>query len=321
MLPVPQDLIDFIRKGANFAVVGHEEPDGDCIGSQLAMCSLLRRMGKTAVPSTAGPFRRTEIKPFKNFFLPFPAERNGLRVIVMDCSVRERVGDLPIDGLPSVAVDHHASGNPWGDIVYLDTSAPSVTFMTEKIFHALGVQPTVEEAEWLFFGLCTDTGFFRHLDENGSEAFNTASRLAAAGVSPKKVFGMINGGKPLNSRLLLGTVLSKTKSFYGGRLLVSGETLEESERFCLESRDSDMIYQLLQSVEGVEAIVLVRQENNEECSIGFRSRDSIDVAAIAKNFGGGGHKNASGAKVRGSIAELEEKIVAAFGETFTKYSF
>ena len=316
MVPVPQELIDFIRDGTKFIVAGHEDPDGDCVGSQLAITSLLRRMGKEAIPCSAGPFKRPEVKPYEKFFLPCPAERKEFRVLIMDCSVRDRVGDLPIDGLLSAAVDHHASGDPWGAVIYLDPKATSVAFMTEKIFRALEMEPTAEEAEFLLLGLCTDTGYFRHLDQTGAETFNTAAALAAAGASPKKIFAAMYGGKSLNSRLLMGTVLSKTRPYYGGKLLLSDETLEETERFSLERRDSDMLYQLLQSVEGVEAMVIIRQENREECTVGLRSRDRIDVAAIAESFGGGGHKNAAGARIRGTIAELEKKLTAAFAPWF-----
>jgi len=317
-MTVPKELLDFIHSGTRFIVAGHEEPDGDCVGSQLAIASLLQRLGKEAVPCSAGPFKKNEVKPYAERFLPCPAKREGMRVLVMDCTSRERVGDLPIDGLPIATVDHHASGIPWGEAVYLDPDAVSVTFMTEKIFQALEMEVLPEEAELLFLGLCTDTGFFRHLESgnNGKAVFETAARLCGAGASPKKTFAAMYGGKSLNSRLLMGTVLSKTRSYYGGRLLVSDETLEETKRYGLESRDSDMTYQLLQSIEGVEAMVLIRQETQEECTIGFRSRDRVDVAALAGSFDGGGHKNAAGAKMRGAIRDLEEKIIAAFAEWF-----
>jgi phosphoesterase RecJ-like protein len=315
-VPVPEALIRFIREGSAFIVVGHEEPDGDCVGSQLAMSSLLKRLGKKVFTCSAGPFKRTEVKPYEKYFVPCPAPDANMRVIIMDCSALDRVGKLTLDGMPLASVDHHMSDTPQGEAVFLDPAAPSVTFMTLKIFEALDLVPTAEEAELLLFGLCTDTGFFRHLDAGSAETFETAAKLAAAGASPKKIFAAINGGKSLNSRLLMGTVLAKTRSYYGGRLLVSSETLEESKRFGLESRDSDMLYQLLQSIEGVEAMVIIRQENPEECTMGLRSRDRINVAEIAKQFGGGGHKNASGAKTVATIAVLEEKVVAAFGAAF-----
>jgi phosphoesterase RecJ-like protein len=236
----------------------------------------------------------------------------------MDCSNRDRVGDLPIDGLPVALVDHHDSQKPWGETVYLDPGAPSVTFLTEKIFRVLDMDILPEEADLLFLGLCTDTGFFRHLDggKNCQTVLETAARLCGTGASPKKTFATIYGGKSLNSRLLMGMILAKTRSYYDGKLLVSDETLEETKQYGLESRDSDMTYQLLQSIKGVEVMVLIRQETTEDCTIGFRSRDHIDVAAIAEHFGGGGHKNAAGTKIRGTIAEMEEKIIVAFASWF-----
>ncbi|MDR2702295.1 MAG: bifunctional oligoribonuclease/PAP phosphatase NrnA [Spirochaetaceae bacterium] len=315
---VPEALIEFIKSGTEFIVAGHKEPDGDCVGSQLAITSLLRRLGKKAFPCSAGPFKRIEVKPYEDRFLPCPAAAKGMRVLVMDCTNRERVGDLPIDGMPVASVDHHATQNPWGEAVFLDPEAPSVTFLTEKIFRALDMEILPEEAELLFLGLCTDTGFFRHLDggEYCQAVLETAARLCGAGASPKKTFAAIYGGKSLNSRLLMGAMLAKTHSYYNGRLLISNETLEETKRYGLESRDSDMTYQLLQSIKGVEAMVLIRQETQEECTIGFRSRDHVDVAAIAKDFGGGGHKNAAGTKIRGTIPEMEERIAAAFASCF-----
>jgi phosphoesterase RecJ-like protein len=83
-MPVPEELIRFINEGSCFIVAGHKEPDGDCVGSQLAVASMLTRMGKQAVPCSAGPFKRSETKPFENRFLPCPAEREGIRVIVTD---------------------------------------------------------------------------------------------------------------------------------------------------------------------------------------------------------------------------------------------
>jgi phosphoesterase RecJ-like protein len=317
---VPPALLRFIDEGQFFVVVGHKEPDGDCVGSQLVIASALNRLGKKALPCSAGPFKRTEVKPFAGRFFPFPADvpREQIRVIVMDCSSLDRVGDLPLENLPLASVDHHASASPSGDAVYLDAAAPSVTCMVLNIITALGLSPTPEEAELLLFGLCTDTGFFRHLDETGAETFGAASRLVRAGASPKRVFAMIHGGKSLDSRLLTGLILSRTRSFFGGRFLLSFETHDDVLRYGGESRDSDTIYQLLMSVEGAEAAALIRQEKPESCTVGLRSKDRIDVASIAASFGGGGHKNAAGASINGTIAGIEPLLLNAFTAVFTE---
>jgi phosphoesterase RecJ-like protein len=321
-LPVPPQLVEFIEGGSKFILVGHKEPDGDCVGSQLALASALRRRGKIAIPCSAGPFKRTEIIPYADRFITRigAAEKEGASVIIVDCSSAERTGDLEpaLKGLPTAVIDHHARGDTEGEnpggVVFLDPRAPSVTFMILELIEALGLSPTAEEAELLFFGLCTDTGFFRHVEAGGEAIFAAAARLARAGASPKETFAAMNGGKSLGSRILMGHILSRVESHYGGRLLLSTEEYEETRRFGLEGRDSDNLYQLLQSVSGVEAIVIIRQEKADSCTVGLRSRSRVNVAEVAARFGGGGHKNAAGINISGLIEDIRPRLIEAFRE-------
>jgi phosphoesterase RecJ-like protein len=325
-VPVPANFISFIKKGTKFLVAGHKEPDGDCVGSQLALVSALRRLGKEAIPCSAGPFKRTEIQAYACQFTDAPGEkeRENARVIIVDCGSFDRIGDLEplFRGLPLGIVDHHAVGSlpPDGEDspVFLDPEAPSTTFMILELIEALGLSPNQEEANLLLFGLCTDTGFFRHLDERGAETFIRAARLIRAGGSPKHVFNAINGGKSFNSRILLGIQLSRAEEHFGGKLIYTCEKYEETQRFGLEGRDSDSLYQLLLSVTGAEAVVVIRQESPKKCTVGLRSRDKVNVAAIAAGFGGGGHKNAAGfIREETVIEELKPKLIAAFEGVFT----
>jgi len=317
---VPAELVEFIERGSSFIVAGHKEPDGDCVGSQLALASLLERLGKRVRLCSAGPFKRPEVQPFASRFLerPGPDELADARVIVVDCSNLERTGDLAplLSGLPLAIIDHHATNDGAAEVSYVDPTTPAVTILVLALIEAFGLEPTREEAELLLFGLCTDTGFFRHLDERGAESLESAARMVRAGASPKRTFAAINGGKSVDSRILMGLVLSRVTSHFDGRLLLSYENLEDTERFGLQGRDSDSIYQMLQSVAGVEAIVLIRQETPTNCTVGFRSRDSVDVAAVAARFGGGGHKQAAGLSAPGTIAELRDRILAVFAEVF-----
>lgn len=317
-LHVPQTLLNFIREGSTFLIAGHKEPDGDCVGSQLALCSVLSRLGKRAIPCSTGPFKRPEIASYADQFTATPHTTDKIRAIIMDCSSLDRTGDLEqyLAGLPLAIIDHHAAGNPTGDVVFIEPTAPSVTAMTLILIEALGLIPTKEEAELLFFGLCTDTGFFRHVDANGVLTFDIASRLINAGASPKKTFQKINGGKSLESRILLGLILARTESYFSGRLLISYENLEDTERFGLQGRDSDMLYQLLLSVAGVEAVAVIRQDSPTSCTVGLRSIDTVDVSAIAVQFGGGGHKQASGFTAEGTIAPLKAALIQAFEAEF-----
>jgi phosphoesterase RecJ-like protein len=325
LVPVPQALLDFILTGSKFLLAGHLEPDGDCVGSQLALASALRRLGKEAIPCSAGPFARSEIQPYAAAFVTRPgeAEREGARLIILDCGSPDRLGDLEplLRGLPMAIIDHHARGvfarcgdsNP---LNYLNPDAPATAYMVLEIFDALGLGPNAEEAELLFFALAMDTGYFRHADQGDAETFDCAARLIRSGANPKKAYQAIYGGKTLDSRILIGRILSGAQSWYGGKLILCAESLEDNRRYGLEGRDSDSFYQLLQTVEGMEAAVVIRQESPERCTLGFRSRDVVDVAAIAARFGGGGHKNAAGLSVAGTIEELRPKIIEAFRTIF-----
>ena len=317
-VPVPRQLIDFIDAGRKFIILGHKEPDGDCIGSQLALASALGRLGKETVLCSAGPFKRTEVKPYEGRFVKTIGERADARVILVDCGSLDRAGDMEplVAGLPLAVIDHHETGDHGqgmpGTPIYLDADAPAVTFMILALIEALGLVPTQEEADYLLFGLCTDTGFFRHVDAGGADTFAYASRLVRAGANPKAVFARMHGGKSLGSRILMGLVLSRTESYYNGKLLLSTELYEETQRFGAEGRDSDALYQVLQAVEGVEAMVIIRQESPERCTIGLRSRDRVNVAEIAAQFGGGGHKNAAGVSLDGTIEAIKPRLIDTF---------
>ena len=317
----PADLVAFIRQHSSFIVVGHQDPDADCIGSQLALGSALKRLGYEVFQGNQGPFKRLEINRYQPLFSetidPFFKTKNPA-VVVLDCSTPDRLGSLQAElgSLPIAVVDHHAVGQPFGDVRWVVPKAPSTTFLVERIIHTLLGAPTEEEAYWLLLGLCTDTGFFRHLEVGSSPAFHTAARLTDAGASPKAVFQHLNGGRLLANQKLMGLVLSRVESFWDNRVLFSWE--EEGDRAALgaENRESDMIYQVLQSVSGNLVVVLLRQEGPDKVTGGLRSKDVVDVASLAAAFGGGGHIRASGFSCPGRWQDVKKKILEALRPYF-----
>jgi len=321
---VPGELVQYIKTGSKFIIVGHKEPDGDCVGSQLALRSVLLRMGKEAIVCSAGPFKRTELDDYAGQFTEIPKinENSNVRVIVVDCSGMERTGSLYelIKTFPCAVIDHHAAvthpPSTMQQPVYIDADSPSCTLMIENLIRALGLELTSEEADFLLFGLCTDTGFFRHLTEKNAGVFNSAARMVERGASPKKIYKMMNGGKSLNSRILMGNVLSRTESFFDGKLLISHETLKEFKKYGFESRDSDNLNKMLLSIKGIEAVVIIRQECADNCTVSLRSTDKVDVSQIAASFGGGGHKNASGFTMKGKVSNVKKIILKSFKKVF-----
>lgn len=319
MKPVPGALISFLDSYSAYIIASHKEPDGDSIGSSLALDLFLKSRGKKTVLLSAGPFKRPEIKHYEPLFIRDIASADipsDTALAVIDCSSLDRLGDASkgLESFPCAIIDHHATNQSANQSDYVDPHSPSTTLLIQAVIETVKGKVTKEEAEYLLFGLCTDTGFFRHLDDRSSRTFSYASRLVEAGANPKKTFSLMNGGKSWGSRILISRILSRMERRYDGKLVVSYETFEDTQEFGQEGRDSDSLYQLIQSIEGVEAMVIVRQESETHCSVGFRSRDQVDVSKVASQFGGGGHRQASGLYIEGTIDTLIPQFIEAFKE-------
>jgi phosphoesterase RecJ-like protein len=320
---VPELLVKFLKSHDSFLLIGHQEPDADCLCSQLAMGSYLARQGKSVKQYNHGPFKRAEINRYQPLFGPRidpfdKVSRPG--VIVLDCSTLDRIGDLQQDlsGLEVAVIDHHATGQSFGDVRWIEAQRPSTTWMVHHLITSLGGTPTSEEAHWLLLGLATDTGFFRHVEAGGADTFQAAAELARAGASAKAVFQQINGGKVLANQKLMGLILSRTESLFGGRVMYSWEALADRASIGAENRESDSIYQALQGVTGVELIVLLRQDTSATVTGGLRSRSVVDVGVLAQKFGGGGHVRASGFSCPGTLAEVKSRLLAEVALLFSE---
>lgn len=317
----PQALLDFLDTYETYYLVGHIEPDGDCLASSLALGSFLRRRGKRVRHFNEGPFFRPEVKRFEEHFEgglsveEALSERNAATVI-LDCSTPERVGNLgaALRELPAAVIDHHSAGEPYGDVSYIVPTAPATSLLVQKTIEATGSELTPEEAEYALFALSTDTGFFRHLDIGSDVAFHATARLVAAGASPRRVFDMIYGGKSLASRKLIARVLSRTETRHGGRYMISYETAADTAEFGRENRDSDTLYQLMMGTRGCEVIALLREDTASSCTGSLRSNNDIDVGAVAQRFGGGGHKRAAGFLVQKPWQTVMDELKSIFDD-------
>ena len=309
----------FIKRHENFIITGHKDPDGDCLSSCLGVSYILQHFNKQFTIVNAGPFKRPEIKEFEQYTvseIPFLSqqERDETGLIIVDCSELSRLGEIgDAKGFDTFIIDHHKTSAAFeGAYAVIDSTSPAACCLVQMFYESLAGALTPKVADTLFFGLSTDTGFFRFLREDSANVFELTARLVKAGANPNKMYDRITGGKPYSTRKLLGTTLGHAERYCNGKLVVAYETMEETKKYGQEGRDSDMLYQALLSCEGVEAVVFVRQETDHSCTAGFRSRDAVDVSAIAAKFGGGGHKNASGMSKDGKLETLIPEIVKEF---------
>lgn len=317
---VPKELFNFIDSYDKFVICGHKEPDGDCLGSQLALQSFLRRKRKTALCVNPGPFNRPEIETLEPLFSsgidPDFGSGGDTAVIITDCSTIERIGDLreQLEPYPLAVIDHHSSGEEFGAARYVVPEAASTTMLIYRMFREAGLKPEAETAEYLLFGLATDTGFFRHTESGSREVFDITAELVEAGASPNRIHRRIFGSRTLKSRQLLGVLLGRTESHYEGTLLLTYQTLEDIDQYGKVNKDSDTLYMLLQGINNVEVIALVREESPGECSVGLRSNSNIDVGKIALENGGGGHAKAAGYSRAGDRKTVSREIISQLAE-------
>lgn len=312
-------IIQQIQKSSTFYIFGHIDPDGDCVGSQLALALFLNQLGKKTFLYSKGKFERREIKKFQNHFEEtfVPVDKDGV-VIIVDCSTPERTGfsDEHLDDFITIVIDHHSSGEAFGDLRYVKPQASSCTTLILNLIEALGKKPTKEIAELLMLGLCTDTGFFRHLTETGAPAFEAAAKLTAAGASPNKIYFDINGNKNAATLQLISQSLARATPFLEGKLLITWETLEDYQHISRDCRDIDTVYMMLLATEGVQVVASVKEDTPDKVTVGLRTRcEDIDLGKAAAQLGGGGHRKAAGCKVMNSDADHVVKLLV---ELFSK---
>lgn len=311
---------NFVNSHQFFLIAGHKDPDGDAVSSCLGIAAILDKFEKPYQLLSAGPFKRQEIKKREHLFsaeMTFLSqqERDKTGLIIVDCSEISRLGDIDGDfkGFDTFVIDHHkTAGTQEGFISIIDPSAPAASCIVQMLYEGTVGPLDKMAADILFTGMATDTGFFRFLTNDSAEVFEATARLVKAGANPRTTYDEITSGKPYLTRKLLGKLLLSAERYCNGKLVVTCETLEDTHKYGLDGRDSDALYQLLLSVEGVEAVVFVRQETEHSCTAGFRSRDAIDVSSIAATFGGGGHKNAAGMSVEAKLENLVPEIVKKF---------
>lgn len=318
------ELKSFIESHNFFLIIGHKEPDGDCIASCLGIAGILEGFNKKYQLLSAGPFKRNEIIEYEKYFtseMDFLDEydRKNTGLFITDCSEYNRLGEIEGDltNLDTFIIDHHKTSDLQDkEQGYINPNAPACAYLVQLFYEGLLGPIPKKIADILFFGICTDTGFFRFLTDNEESAdiFAASSRLVSYGVNPRKTFQNINNGKAFNTRKLLGIMLNKTQLYLDGKLAITYETLEETKKYGSEGRDSDSLYQMLLSVKNVEVVVFLRQDTPTTCTGGFRSQDKVDVSLVAAKFGGGGHKNASGMSTEGLIDNLIPLIVKEFAK-------
>lgn len=298
--------------GSRFLITAHRNPDGDALGSSLALQGILRVMGKEATVVVRDSFHRAlrNIPGAEEVIVSdtLPADYPGRydAIFTMECPEHERTG-FPVLPGPVVNIDHHLGNTMYGEVNYLDVDAPSVGEMVLQVNKHVGVPLDERIATAMYVSLATDTGFFRYTNTT-LRAFEAAEQMVRAGANPGEISLWINETANLASIRLLGLCLNTLQIHAGGKVA----TLELPKRFFTEAgaepEDSEGIVNYGRTIDGVLVAAMLKEADGGT-RVSMRAKPGVDTQKVAASFGGGGHKAASGCFLKSSIAEAKETIV------------
>jgi phosphoesterase RecJ-like protein len=319
----PSLAVDRLRRASRVLLTSHRNPDGDAIGSELALAELAVALGARSVivNRDPAPATLTELPGFEAVTvadrLPadFPADFD--LVITVECPELDRCGFDGLDRLPILNIDHHLANPAYGEVNYLDEEAPAVGEMVWSMFAAAAVEPSVAAATNCYVALVTDTGDFRYSNAR-PRAFRAAAEMVERGADPPMVAEWVHDGRTISSVRLLGEALKTLRFGCDGRLASLAVDQQAFARAGADSTDTEEIIDVPRAVSGVEAVVFCKQWEPGTIKVSLRSRGQVDVRSVAASFGGGGHTNAAGCTLETDIetarATLEDRVAELLGE-------
>jgi phosphoesterase RecJ-like protein len=314
-MPELDDVAAAIRAHDKLVVVTHENPDGDALGSMLATTLGLEAIGKDVVMYLAG----SAPLPAEYGFLDMdglvravPADVGDRVLVAVDCANERRIGEdssVVTDAAVVLNVDHHHDNGRFGDVDLIVDEASSTAEIVRDLLRVLDVPLTPEIAQALYVGLVTDTGRFQYTNTT-PKALRLAAELVESGANVHDVFRHVYETVQFAKLKLLARALERAQLFEGGRLVISYLLKDDFAQVGAEEPYSEGIIDQLRSVEGSEMVALIREPPRADGParrISLRSsHDEVDVSAIAREAGGGGHRQAAGFSSELSIADLIE---------------
>ncbi len=311
---IRDEIIQLLRLQERFAIVSHLRPDGDSIGSALALGLALENLGKAPLVVVKDSIPRAysnlpgieKVVSLDNLKGDFDA------VILLDCTGFDRTGISGLDRYYSINIDHHPGEHGQTDLEWVDASAAAVGELVYDLAKELG-QLTPEICENLYVAISTDTGSFQ-FSNTTERSFSIAAELVSHGASPGKIAEKVYLSQPYARIRLLAKVLETLQIHPSGQIAwisLSQPVLRDTGA---QPGDTEGMVNLPLSITGVSLVAFFREEQPSEYRISLRSKDDRDVASVARALGGGGHKNAAGVSLKGSLKGVQSQVIGKLEE-------
>jgi phosphoesterase RecJ-like protein len=301
-----------LRERQTFILTSHARPDGDAIGSQMALAFALRSLGKQVrnVNRDPAPLPYRDFPGVDGMEIAARVDGDADAVVTLECSDLSRPGLAGLEPYFVINIDHHIGNAMYGDANWFDAGAAACAEMVADVIDELGVTWTPEIAAHLYLGIATDTGCFRH-GTMSARTFEACRRIALAGVDPAKMARRIFDSFGIGRVKLTGTMLSQMELVHGGRIAILqfDDALLEACGATLD--DTEGLVNLPLGAREVAIVALFKRQADGTTRVSLRSKDNVDVRSVAGLWGGGGHKNAAGCTLSGDFESHKRDMITA----------
>jgi phosphoesterase RecJ-like protein len=317
-------FVDWVRRHQRFVLTTHIRPDGDGLGSMLALADVLEAppLSKTVRMTVASalPPRYDFLDParrIRRFEPPGDLYRDADAAIVLDTGTWNQLGDFGtlLRSLPiaKAVIDHHLTQDDLGALRLVDTTAEATGRLVYEAIVALGAPLPASSAHALFIALAMDTGWFRH-NNTTPATFTLAADLVRAGARATEAYESLFEQSTLARLRLMGLVLARLEISHGGKVAHTEIRRDDYAATGATPQDSEDLVNYTRSLSGVEVGLFFMEQPRGGVKVSFRSRLRVDVARLAERFGGGGHRLASGAILETTLDDARRRVLAAVGE-------
>ena len=306
------EIIRFVQTNQRFAVTSHDRPDGDSIGSSLGLALALEQLGKTVdlFGSDPHPHHYDFLPGIQNIQITDHLEGDYDGLFVLECSELGRSGLQDLERFFVINIDHHPYTKPFGNLNWLNPTASAVGELVYYLIRSLSAELTPEIATNLYVAIMTDTGSFQFSNTH-AKTFQVAGDLVSCGANPSVIAQTVYMNQPHSKFRLLSTLLGGLELHAIQRIASITLTQEMLKETGASLQDSEGFVNYPLSMEGVLLAIFFREESDKQYRVSLRSKNHYDVAAVAKRFGGGGHKNAAGLSIQGSFEEVRNALMSA----------
>lgn len=304
------EILKEVRKANDIIILTHNNPDGDAIGSSLAVYAVIKQMNKNVQIVIPELPRLFSFLPYADEIKKEGDKKSYDLAIALDCATIKLLNGWSNyfeDAKKSIVIDHHSTNSMYGDLNYVDLSAPACSQVLYSMFRYDNIEITPEIGTCLMTGIITDTGGFQYSGVS-KETFEIASNLLVSGVNISKIYKNVFSTHTKGNFELRKLAMNRMELLENGRVSFTYITLEDEEKINTEPGDHEGIVDEGRNLEGVEVSVFLH-ECKEGYRVSTRSNEYVNVSDVCLMFGGGGHPRAAGATMQGTPEQIKEKLL------------